>query len=328
MSFDLINLQNRIAASGPVIRLVVARTEGSTPREVGASMLVWATGQEGTIGGGTLEYEAVARARAMLESSTNRQLHRLPLGPALGQCCGGAVMLLSEMFDEEYVKGVENKAVFARPTEAGAEAGSAMPLLVSRLLGRARSQGITPAPALVNGWLIEPVQTPPAPLWIYGAGHVGRALVSVITPMPEFVITWVDTGPERFPAALAPGITPLPAAQPHLAASHAPTDAHHLILTYSHALDLELCHALLNHGFSSAGLIGSASKWARFRTRLAALGHSDSALSRISCPIGDTSLGKHPHAIAVGVAASLLKIVAEQQASNRGLPCDSDERAG
>ena len=86
----------------------------------------------------------------------------------------------------------------------------------------------------------------------------------------------------------------------------APAEAEHLVLTYSHALDLEICHRLLGHGFRAAGLIGSATKWARFRSRLAALGHAPEQVARIRCPIGDPALGKHPQAIAVGVAAEIL----------------------
>ena len=78
------------------------------------------------------------------------------------------------------------------------------------------------------------------------------------------------------------------------------------MLTYSHALDLELCHRLLTHGFARAGLIGSATKWARFRARLAALGHPPYAIARIDCPIGNPALGKHPQAIAIGVAAAFV----------------------
>lgn len=84
----------------------------------------------------------------------------------------------------------------------------------------------------------------------------------------------------------------------------------HLVVTYSHALDLALCHALLGHGFAALGLIGSASKRARFRARLAALGHAPAQIDRIDCPIGDPALGKHPQAIAIGVAAALLSTAA------------------
>lgn len=152
--------------------------------------------------------------------------------------------------------------------------------------------------------------TPPArPLWIYGAGHVGRALVNVMAPLPDFEITWVDTGPERFPET---DVTTLVAKDPALIVKHALTNADHLILTYSHEIDLALCHALLNHDFHSAGLIGSATKWARFRSRLAALGHTPAQISRIACPIGDPALGKHPAAIALGVATAMISPQARQ----------------
>ena len=145
---------------------------------------------------------------------------------------------------------------------------------------------------------------PPArPLWIYGAGHVGRALVNVMAPLPDFDITWVDTHADRFPPT---DVTTLVATDPARAVKHAPQDADHLILTYSHELDLALCHAVLNHGFHSVGLIGSATKWARFKTRLAALGHTPAQISRIACPIGDPALGKHPAAIALGVATAMI----------------------
>ena len=94
--------------------------------------------------------------------------------------------------------------------------------------------------------------------------------------------------------------------QPERLVHHAPESAEHLILTYSHEIDFALCHALLEHGFGFAGLIGSETKWARFRKRLATLGHPDARIARICCPIGQKSYGKHPQAIAIGVAAHLL----------------------
>ncbi|MGB7427640.1 MAG: xanthine dehydrogenase accessory protein XdhC, partial [Microcoleaceae cyanobacterium] len=230
------------------IRITVTKTAGSVPRDAGTQMLVWADRTEGTIGGGTLEWEAMAEARRMLQDGRKTHSARIPLGPAMGQCCGGSVSLLWE--------------------EA------------------------------------EAITTPPArPLWIYGAGHVGRALVHVMAPLPNFDITWVDTHADRFPQT---SITTLVAADPALVVKHAPVDADHLILTYSHEMDLALCHAVLCHAFQSVGLIGSATKWARFKTRLAALGHSPAQISRIACPIGDPALGKHPAAIALGVATAMI----------------------
>ncbi|WP_428928340.1 xanthine dehydrogenase accessory protein XdhC [Marinibacterium sp. SX1] len=374
MGFDVEALRAALA-HGPVSRVVVAEVRGSAPREVGAAMLVWDGGQSGTIGGGTLEFEAAAAARA-----GRRGLSRQALGPDLGQCCGGAVTLLTEGFTRDDLARLDagTTDVLARPVGAlassapGAAAGMSsaeaaarsslaqagaysaaaaaatsaktpaavssgaaassvsaeasgtvtaatfgagpVPLSVERILARARDRGERPAAGLVDGWMVEPLARAVRPLWIWGAGHVGRALVDVLAPLPDLAITWVDTGPGRFPATVPDRVTVLPAATPAALVPHAPQAAEHLILTYSHALDLDLCHALLTHGFAFAGLIGSQTKWARFRSRLAGLGHGPGEIARITCPIGDPALGKHPHAIAIGVAARLL---APSQAARR-----------
>jgi xanthine dehydrogenase accessory factor len=302
MSFDADSVAEAIARRGSVARVVVASVEGSTPREVGAAMLVWPGGQAGTIGGGTLEFEAGARAREALAQDRDR-LDRIPLGPALGQCCGGGVTLLTEVWDARRLEDALGE-VIARPLPGPA---ADMPLAVTRLLNEARAKGTPPAPGIVSGWMIEPRLRPARALWLYGAGHVGRAIVDVLSPLPDLAITWVDTGKDRFPDDVAAGVSPLVAVNPAEAVRHAPPHADHLIMTYSHALDLELCHRLLQHGFASVGVIGSKTKWARFRSRLRHLGHEDAQIARIACPIGDPSLGKHPQAIAVGVAAALLR---------------------
>ncbi len=298
MGFDLEALREAVKTHGKVTRVVIAAIKGSSPREVGASMLVWPDGQSGTIGGGTLEFQAAEAART--QSQPNRLTHHA-LGPDMGQCCGGAVSLFSEVFDLKAVDALDD-TVLARSASAGE-----MPLSVKRLLATARGQGIAPEPQLIDGWMVEPVHKPTRNLWIWGAGHVGRALVDVLSPLPDIAITWVDTGPERFPASVPAGVTKVPAAKPAELVRHAPPNAEHLVLTYSHNLDLELCNRLLSHDFRFAGLIGSATKWARFRSRLAALGHSPEQIGRVTCPIGDPALGKHPQMIAVGVAAQLLR---------------------
>lgn len=298
--FDLAALSVALTAHGRVARVVIAAQDGSSPREVGAAMLVWQDGFAGTIGGGALEWEAMGRARAMLVAGAQR-LDRVPLGPALGQCCGGAVTLFTEVYDAAGVAALTSDVV-ARPV-----AGTPMPLAVKRLLAAARGQGVMPVSALVQGWMVEPVLRPTRQLWIWGAGHVGRALVTVLAPLPGLAITWVDVAADRFPDVVPAGVTALPAADPVLLVGFAPIDAEHLVLTYSHALDLELCHRLLGHGFARLGLIGSATKWARFRGRLRDLGHAPDAVARITCPIGIKALGKHPQAIALGVAVAFLQ---------------------
>jgi xanthine dehydrogenase accessory factor len=244
------------------IRVTVASTRGSAPREAGAGMFVTEDGIEGTIGGGALEWAAMAQARAMLSEGRTRAERQVSLGPGLGQCCGGAVTLAFEA-----AEGLE--------------------------------------------------QVPGAPVWLWGAGHVGRAIAQVLAPLPGVSVTWIDDAPDRFPDAVPQGATRLVAADMPRAMAHAPVRAHHLILTYSHDIDLALCDAALRRGFASCGLIGSATKWARFRSRLGAMGHRDAEISRIDCPIGDPGLGKHPQAIAVGVAARLLKEQLPKESADR-----------
>jgi len=236
-----------------VVRVTVARTKGSTPREVGAEMLVWQGGQSGSIGGGVLEYEATMQARRMLAAGVQESRTEQALGPELGQCCGGHVVLASKRSD---------------------------------------------AP--------QPVVRGEVPIWIFGAGHVGRALARTLAPIADFNITLIDTEQARLPANLPANITPLTNADMPSLVAQAPSGARHYIMTMSHAIDLDLCDALLNHSFDFAGLIGSKTKWARFGARLAERGHSADQIRRITCPIGDTTLGKEPQAIAVGIAHGLL----------------------
>jgi xanthine dehydrogenase accessory factor len=276
-------------------------------------MLVWAGGQAGTIGGGALEFEAAARARAALARGGPDRIDRVPLGPGLGQCCGGAVTLLSEVWTATRLAGLGEAPVLARPLPGTA---GDMPLAVKRLLARARGEGVGPAAGIVQGWMVEPVEAPRRDIWVWGAGHVGRALVTVLSPLPGLRLTWVDTDAARFPA-VPEGVAQRIATNPADLVAGAPPTAEHLVVTFSHALDLELCHRLLGHGFGALGLIGSATKWARFRARLAALGHGEAQIARIRCPIGEPALGKHPQAIAVGVAAEILRQRGAERAPER-----------
>ncbi len=300
MSFGIDALRGLVARHGDVARIVVTHVRGSAPRGVGTSMVVFEGGQVGTIGGGALEFQMSEAARAMIREGVARRDVSIALGPALGQCCGGAVRLLIERFDAATLP--EEGAVFARPVAGAAE----MPLSVRRRLAEMRNGTGDPAPALIDGWFIEPMQTARTPIWIYGAGHVGRAIVAMLAPLPDLDITWVDTAADRFPDDIPDGVRPVIVPAPQNAVQLAPENARHVILTYSHEMDLALCHAVLCHRFAFAGVIGSATKWARFRSRLAALGHRPEVIDTLTCPIGDPNLGKHPQAIAVGVVAQLL----------------------
>lgn len=248
--------------SDTAIYVEIISTRGSTPRDAGTVMKVTKTETEGTIGGGALEYQAIARARRLLASDGPEETQTIPLGPGLGQCCGGAVTLR-----------------FGRD---------------------ARPMG--PAYYVVDRITTYPLR--PRILWLWGAGHVGRAVVQHCSPR-VFRITWVDDAADRFPAHVDPEIKTIPAADMPRLATRAPLDAHHLIFTYSHEIDLTLCAALLRRGAASIGLIGSETKWARFRKRLTTMGLDPSG---IRCPIGDKSFGKEPENIARGCVRELLEM--------------------
>ncbi len=295
MSFDLKRLKERVG-EGPLARVVVAATQGSVPREVGAAMLVGHDWSEGTIGGGALEFDAIATARRALGTGTDR-LDRVPLGPALGQCCGGAVTLLTEIWTEDRLSRLPEAAAM-RPLPGH---DGIAPLAVRRLV-----KSPVMSPRIVDGWMIEPYATPDRSVLIWGAGHVGRALVSVLAPLPGLSVYWADFDRDRFPDKIPDGVEMLIASSPERLVSLAPSMAEHFVLTHSHALDLEICHRILCQPFGFLGVIGSQTKWARFRSKLKALGHSDAEIGRITCPIGDPALGKHPQQSAVGVASAIL----------------------
>lgn len=309
MSFDISEIEGAVAASGRAARILVAKAEGSTPREAGASMMVWEGGQSGTIGGGALEWEAAKDARRLLSERTSKSalLRKHPLGPGLGQCCGGAVTLLTEVFDHKRLdsarRAIADSGGFARAADTPDATPPPSVEKMLRRMGKGDGPGCT---ALAGGWVIEPASAPTRHVWLFGAGHVGRAIARALAPLPDLSTTWVDVSKDRFPEDVPANARILAASHPPDAVPHAPDCAEHLVLTFSHALDLEICSRILSRPFRSAGLIGSDTKWVRFRKRLIEAGHSTSKVDRIQCPIGDPSLGKHPWAIAVGVAASLL----------------------
>ena len=298
MTFNL----SSISSAVPVARVVVAAVKGSSPREVGASMLVTSNSVTGTIGGGALEFQAIRAARESLEKRKDGfQTHAL--GPSMGQCCGGSVSLLTEVWDEMRLSGVGSDLV-ARPLPG---ASDVEPLEIRRLKSRFRSQGNFAGPGVVAGWMVEKVSQPSREIWIWGAGHVGRAITSILSPMPDLKIVWADTGMDRYPEDIPACVLPLTAENLPDLVRYAPAFAEHLVLTFSHAFDLEICNRLLQQGFGRIGLIGSATKKARFRSRLRNLGHSAEQVDRIQCPIGDTRLGKDPQSIAIGVANDILR---------------------
>jgi xanthine dehydrogenase accessory factor len=201
---------------------------------------------------------------------------------------------------------------------------SGLPLQVIRItrdiLSGARPSDAVFLPASKRGpaWFIEPLDQSKTLLFLYGAGHVGRALVRVLSDLP-FQVRWIDISESRFPAGIIESteLTTLAATDPAAIARTAPAGAFHLVMTYSHPLDLAICHEVLKGGtFAYLGLIGSATKRARFTKRLRELGHPENALHHLTCPIGLPGVaGKEPAIIAISVAAQLLERVASARAS-------------
>ena len=353
------NIERQLTEHDAIVRVTVIRADGSTPRETGAAMLVGVDHIANTIGGGALELAAIDHARTFLarlsppnpiSARWQRDVLDLALGPSLGQCCGGHAKLLFEAFTvgernalAALVGTVDAAALVARPTESGGELQiisnrkehGERPLPVTRAL-REMLAGTRPrAPLLIRGakghspWFVEPLARPMVPLHIYGAGHVGRALVRVLEDLP-FRVTWADTAAQRFPAAIPPHVTAHVSPDLPALAAAAPADATHIVMTYSHALDLAICHAVLRRGqFGHLGLIGSATKRARFLHRLAGLGIAPAMLQRLTCPIGLPGVGaKEPAMIAVSVAAQLVELATPQGdlAAGQALATEAGER--
>ncbi len=249
--------------SEPCVVVTVQRAEGSTPREEGAAMAVTPQGYFGTIGGGTLEWHAMAEAQSMLGKVSARKAMAKILGPDLGQCCGGRVNLNLQSLTPEDLP-------FAK-SQAEQELRENM----ERRLH----------------------------LGLFGAGHVARALVLAVAPLPVQV-SWWDERPNAFPT-----FTP-----ENVSCHHGPFELTEeleaiLVMTHSHSLDFEIVDAALRLGhISFIGLIGSETKRARFLSRLKAKGHDDEALQRLHCPIGAFGLvSKEPAIIAASVAVQLLQ---------------------
>jgi xanthine dehydrogenase accessory factor len=154
-------------------------------------------------------------------------------------------------------------------------------------------------------------------VFLFGAGHVGKAIVGALAPLP-FRITWIDGRRDAFPPDTPPQVDKIESASPPGDVASAPPGTLYLVMTHSHPLDLEICAQVLRRDdFGFLGLIGSETKRARFASRLRAIGIAPHMLSRLTCPIGIPGIdGKEPAAIAVAVAAQLL-IVAERRQAGR-----------
>lgn len=256
-------------AGVPVAEVVVASARGSTPREAGARMLVTADAIHGTIGGGRLEWAAIERARRLLAGGEPEAALDLPLGPEVGQCCGGWVRLTIRRAD---------RATLAALEEAESVEAAGQPVVL-----------------------------------LFGAGHVGREVARALAPLP-FRVRWIDPRPGQLPTVVPDGVLAVTTDRLVHEVRAAPAGAACLVLTHSHALDFEICLAALQRDdLAYLGLIGSATKRARFERGFRALGLPHAQIARLVCPIGGGEVrDKRPAVIAALVAAELITVFARR----------------
>jgi xanthine dehydrogenase accessory factor len=275
---------------GPAALVTILATEGSAPRGPGARMVVTEAGLSGTIGGGALEHQAMAQARAILALAPGSwRVQDYPLGPLLGQCCGGRVRLMVERLGEI----PESDGPFA------VTLGEKVDRVAGQDGERLNARGPLPA---AGARFVEPAETDLLPVYMFGAGHVGRAIAARAAGLPLH-FAWYDSRPE---AAETAGVVLADEAAMVACAAGTPQGAAVVILTHDHALDYRLTAAALGSRARFVGLIGSRTKRARFLSRLAADG-VDAA--RLTCPIGLPGIsGKEPEVIAIATLAQLLML--------------------
>jgi xanthine dehydrogenase accessory factor len=319
---------------------------GSAPRDTGARMVVTGSGIKGSIGGGNLEHQATLAAREMLLSTADGQAENRSygLGPALNQCCGGAVSLRYEVFRNatptwlEYLllalaenepamlihsDDQETAVYYCIRQQADVPAdwpdklkNVAMDWLKNGAFPSKPESGSFPRVDTKTGaWRPEIIVRADAPLFLFGAGHVGSAVVQVLQDLP-FHITWVDSRKHVFPATVAENIECLYMENPKDLVDEVPAGSLFLVMTHSHEQDEDICHAVLSRNdFAWLGLIGSLTKRRRFVHRLGQRGIDESALQKLVCPVGLAGInGKQPATIAVAVAAQLLMELPQRRA--------------
>ena len=312
-----------IAEHGAAALVTMAEVQGSSPREAGARMVVAPNGTfTGTVGGGALEWAALAEAQTLLARRDGPAVSRLDkaLGPDLGQCCGGHVLLTIERFGVADEDAVTSLADAERQGVLTTVATLAADERLVRRLAKA-DEGRSPRPAYElrsDGRVRERFGDEPIPFYLFGAGHVGRALSGALAPLP-FLVTWIDTRPGAIPEAFPANVTGITQGDPVDLLSRAPNGAFVAVMTHSHALDLDLViGALKAKRFPYVGLIGSATKRARFTSAMHKMGMAQQVIDTLICPIGLTIIrDKAPAAIAASIAAQVLVTRETLQASLR-----------
>lgn len=296
-----------ICKDGWAVLVTICRVQGSIPREAGTKMLVGPDIIAGTIGGGALEHLAIRQARQMVMTGSPHAKHiDVPLGPKTQQCCGGRVELLLEILDKSHAP------LFTAIEEAKKSHSPAH--MITSLTGDQPKRIIIDGSMkdqleIKAGQLIEPLRGRRTPLYLFGAGHVGKAIAERMRNLP-FRVIWADSREAEFPDVMPENVEICPADSTSEIVAGAPAGAIFLVMTYSHQIDYAVTAAILSRGDAAyCGLIGSKTKRARFLKRFRdEEGLSQKACDQLTCPIGLLSVkGKDPEIIAISVIAQLLE---------------------
>ncbi|PMS19117.1 xanthine dehydrogenase accessory protein XdhC [Trinickia dabaoshanensis] len=333
----LTELQQLLTHGDAVVLVTVARVEGSTPREAGAKMIVTRESARHTIGGGHLEWRAIEIAREVLRDGMRvprlRRLERLSLGPSLGQCCGGAVVLAFERLDVgdlDWVAALGKSIQAGKATQRSVSFGPLHePVRLAPL-----DTGIQAPECLLwdgsgfdegNALLTETIVSRDVPVVLFGAGHVATAFARVLATLPCRV-RWVDERDAQFPPKQAlvdwNNVTIDARQTPEHAVDDAAPGTAFVVMTHNHARDLVLAERILRRGdFLFFGMIGSRTKRRQFDERLAAFGIDGASLARMVCPIGIEGIDdKAPEVIALSAAAQLLQAIEAARAAPPAVP--------
>lgn len=305
---DWLGTLRALAPHQPVAMVSVLASEGSAPRGAGTRMVVTEQGQHGTIGGGQLEFRAIGQARAILREPAGAwRVQDYPLGPLLGQCCGGRVRLLVEHLDPAAL-GWLAEAGPGRVLESTLRPGGIARRVVDRTPALPLSaRGDRPREGTV---LTEPIGQYQRPLLLFGAGHVGQAIARHAAGQAGALplrLCWFDSRPLF---ATIDGVTVVAEDAIEACLAEAPADAAVVILTHDHGLDYRLVRAALaGPPLAFVGVIGSLTKRARFLSRLERDGIDAASRARLTCPIGVPGIdGKEPDVIAIATLAQVLAL--------------------
>lgn len=279
-------------------------------------------------------------------------LRRFPLAASLGQCCGGVAMLFFDpvapgarwvdRLAARHRAGVacvvvtpsrgdaqERRLVVDADSLEGSLGSAARDARASTIARRMLATGAPTALAALDDeqCLFDVVQPPALHIVLFGAGHVGRALVGALAGI-DCRVVWVDTRDDAFPEVVPANVECIGTDTPEAEVAGAPAGAHFLVMTHSHPLDQVLTEAILRRDdFAYFGLIGSISKRRQFERRLRIAGVDPRRFARITCPIGVAGItSKEPGAIAIAVAAEVLQ--SHERARHAGRPCESTTVTG